>query len=214
MGLLVAIEGIDGSGKGTQTGLLVERARSEGRSVATFSFPRYGANVFGDAVGRYLNGEWADVPPEFPALLYAGDRLAAREELAAAIAERDLVVLDRYVASNLAHQAANADPARREELVAWIEEVEYGVHALPRPDLTLLLELPVERAREQVRRKAPRTYTALAEDVLESADEHLAAAAEVYARLAAADPSWARLDAARPAEDVADDAWRLVEARL
>ena len=213
MGLLVAFEGIDGSGKGTQADLLADRARREGLSVASFSFPRYGANVFADACGRYLNGEWGEVPPEFPALLYAGDRLAARPELEAAVAERDLVVLDRYVASNLAHQAANVTPGRRADLIAWIMEVEYGVHALPRPDVTILLELPVERARAQVRRKAPRAYTELREDVLERADEHLAAAAAVYAGLAESGDGWATVDAERTAEAIAADVWRLVAER-
>ena len=213
MGLLVAIEGIDGSGKGTQAALLAERARGAGLEVASFSFPRYGANVFADAVARYLNGDWAGAPPELPALLYAGDRLAAREELTAAVAGCDLVVLDRYVASNLAHQAANAEPDRRDALVEWIAAVEYGVHALPRPDLTILLELPVGRAREQVRRKEPRAYTDRAEDVLEAAADHLAEAAAIYARLAESDAGWARVDAARPPEEVAAEVWRLVEAR-
>jgi len=214
VGLLVAFEGIDGSGKGTQAALLRERAAAAGRTTASFSFPRYGDNVFADGVARYLNGDWGDVPPEFPALLYAGDRLAARDDLVAAVAAHDLVILDRYVASNLAHQAANAEPGRRPGLIAWIAEIEYDVHRLPRPDVTVLLELPVERAREQVRRKAPRAYTDRAEDVLESAGDHLAAAAAVYAALAASEPGWQRVDAARPAEAVAEDVWRAVEGRL
>jgi dTMP kinase len=122
-------------------------------------------------------------------------------------------VLDRYVASNLAHQGANAEPERRSELVEWIAGIEYGLYALPRPDLTVLLELPVARARQQVRRKSPRGYTQLAEDVLEAADTHLEAAADVYRELAEADPSWARVDAAREPAVVAEEIWRLVEER-
>lgn len=213
MSFLVAIEGIDGSGKGTQAELLAARGRAEGLRVATFSFPRYGANAFSRLIGDYLNGALGEVPPELPALLYAGDRFAAREELAEALAEHDLVLLDRYVASNLAHQAANAAPGRRRALLDWIVEIEHGLYALPRPDLTVLLELPVARAREQVRRKAPRGYTALAEDVLEGAEAHLEAAAAVYRELAEGDPSWVRVDAAREPEAVAADVWRLVEER-
>jgi dTMP kinase len=213
VGLLVAFEGIDGSGKGTQARLLADRARAFGLATETFSFPRYGANVFAEAVGRYLNGAWPGVPPEFPALLYAGDRLAARAELLQAVETADLVVLDRYVASNLAHQAANAEPDCRHELIAWISEVEFGVHALPRPDMTVLLELPVERARERVRRKEPRAYTKLAEDVLEGATDHLAAAAAVYSGLAGREWGWVRVDAEREAAVVAADVWRLVEER-
>jgi dTMP kinase len=213
VGFLVAIEGIDGSGKGTQAALLAERARAEGLEVATFSFPRYGESPFSDLISDYLNGELGDVRPELPALLYAADRLAAKEELLRAVAAHDLVVLDRYVASNLAHQGANAGPERRAEVVRWISDLEWGLYALPRPDLTVLLDLPVARARQQVRRKSPRGYTQLAEDVLEAADVHLEAAAEVYRELAARDPSWAAVDAARGPEAVAEEVWRLVEAR-
>jgi dTMP kinase len=211
VGFLVAIEGIDGSGKGTQAALLAERARDEGLEVATFSFPRYGEGAFSALIADYLNGELGDVRPELPALLYAGDRLSAKQELLEALERHDLVVLDRYVASNLAHQGANAEE-RRGEVLAWIAELEYGLYALPKPDLTVLLDLPVARAREQVRRKSPRGYTQLAEDVLEAADAHLEAAAEIYRELAA-DPGWAAVDAAREPGEVADEIWRLVEAR-
>jgi dTMP kinase len=213
VGFLVAIEGIDGSGKGTQAALLAERARAEGLDVATFSFPRYGESAFSDLIADYLNGAFGDVRPELPALLYAGDRLSAKEELLQALAQHDLVVLDRYVASNLAHQGANAEPERRSEVVGWISELEYGLYALPKPHLTVLLDLPVARAREQVRRKSPRGYTQLAEDVLEAADAHLQAAADVYRDLAEADASWAAVDAAREPAVVAEDIWRLVEER-
>jgi dTMP kinase len=212
VGFLVAIEGIDGSGKGTQAELLAERARAEGLGVATFSFPRYGEGAFSGLIADYLNGELGDVRPDLVALLYAGDRLSARAELLQALAAHDLVVLDRYVASNLAHQGANAEPERRRELVEWIAGIEFGLYALPEPDLTVLLDLPVARAREQVRLKSPRGYTQLAEDVLEAADVHLEAAADVYRELASAE-SWAAVDAAREPAEVAADIWRLVQER-
>jgi thymidylate kinase len=76
----------------------------------------------------------------------------------------------------------------------------------------VLLDLPVARAREQVRRKSPRGYTQLAEDVLEGANAHLEAAADIYRELAA-DPRWAAVDAGREQEEVANEIWRLVEER-
>src|SRR5918992_1792925 len=104
VGFLVAIEGIDGSGKGTQAALLAERARTEGLDVASFSFPRYGESAFSGLIADYLNGALGEVRPELAALLYAGDRFSARAELLQALADHDLVVLHRYVASNLPHQ--------------------------------------------------------------------------------------------------------------
>src|SRR5258707_12405624 len=109
MGLLLAIEGIDGAGKGTQTARLAETAGAHGRSVASFSFPLYDDNPFSRAVGDYLNGEFGtadEVHPELAAMLYAGDRFHARPRLVAALEDQDLVVCDRYVGSNAAHHGA------------------------------------------------------------------------------------------------------------
>src|SRR5437868_6719355 len=99
--MLIAIEGIDGSGKATQTALLVEKAVSYGLKTVSFSFPGYGKNAFAVAVGKYLNGDFGDInamPAYLLALLFAGDRFMAREELLRAVRAADLVVSDRYVA--------------------------------------------------------------------------------------------------------------------
>src|SRR5690348_5943136 len=98
MGVLVAIEGIDGSGKGTQAGELVDRAVAAGYAARLFSFPLYDGNPFSDAVSAYLNGAFGgveEVHPELAGLLYACDRFHALPALAAALASHDLVVCDR-----------------------------------------------------------------------------------------------------------------------
>src|SRR6476469_2021664 len=120
MGRLLALEGIDGSGKGTQAARLAERARDHGRTVAELSFPTYDDNPFSRAVADYLNGEFGaadEVHPELAAMLYAGDRFHARPRLVAALAENDLVVCDRYVGSNAAHQGAKLEGAARDRLL-------------------------------------------------------------------------------------------------
>ena len=116
MGMLVVLEGIDGSGKGTQARLLVDALARRGFTARLFSFPCYDETFFGREVGRYLNGAFGDlhsVPPEFAALLYAGDRLEKRDELLVALRDADVVVCDRYVPSNFAHQAARTGEAIR-----------------------------------------------------------------------------------------------------
>jgi len=185
--MIVAVEGVDGTGKRTQAGLMKERAERDGWRAALFSFPRYGKNPFADVVTRYLNGEFGDigqVPPEFPALAFAGDRYATRALLLEACDENDLVICDRYVASNLAHQAGRLPQANRRRFVAWLRSVEYGVYGLPDPDLTILLDLPVDVALTLVRRKAPRGYTTLKADIHEQDPEYLAACRETYLSLA------------------------------
>ena len=215
--MLVAVEGVDGSGKGTQTRLLAEHARAEGIAVRVFSFPRYGDNPFSDAAARFLNAEFGDPSPELAALPYAGDRFLARPEIDAALADGALVVCDRYVASNMAHQGARVAGPDRERLLDWIARVEYGAYALPRPDLTILLDLPVQTAGELVLRKGARDYTERAQDMLEGDAVHTAAAQEVYRSLV--DGSWQVVDAVRdgelrPPQEIAAEIWDAVRSRL
>jgi dTMP kinase len=222
VGVLLAIEGIDGSGKGTQAGLLRETALERGYTVASFSFPLYDDNPFSRAIADYLNGEFGaadEVHPELAGLLYAGDRFHARPRLLAALEEHDLVVCDRYVASNAAHQGAKLAGTARRRLLDWLEDVEYGEFALPRPDLVVLLDAPVALARELVGRKAARGYTTLVADIHESDAGHSGATRDVYLELAQQD-GWRVVSTAnehgavREVEDMAAEIWSSVEALL
>jgi dTMP kinase len=222
VGALVAIEGIDGAGKGTQAAQLVETAAARGHRVASFSFPLYDGNPFSRAIADYLNGEFGsadEVHPELAALLYAGDRFHARPRIVAALEENDLVVCDRYVASNAAHQGAKLEGEARRRLLAWLDEVEHGEFALPRPQLVVLLDAPVALARELVGRKAVRGYTTLEADIHEGDAAHSAATREVYLELAAR-PEWRVVSTAddagspRAVGDIADEIWAAVEPLL
>jgi dTMP kinase len=220
--LFIVLEGIDGSGKGTQAARLAETAAARGRTVASFSFPLYDDNPFSRAIGQYLNGELGaleDVHPALSALLYACDRFHARPELERAIEERDLVVCDRYVASNLAHQGSQLEGAERERLLEWLLEVEYGEFRLPKPDLVVLLDAHPKLARELVAKKGARSYTSLEADILESDEAHGDASREIYLELARRD-DWhvvgtAREDGSvRDIDEIAADVWAAVEPRL
>ena len=192
---LIAIEGVDGSGKGTQSRLLTDRLRDEGRRVALLSFPRYSETFFGARIGDFLNGRFGslgDVDPFLAALLFAGDRLESKPVLTAALAENDVVVLDRYVASNVAHQGAKRDGADRAELVRRIEHVEFALNALPRPDVTVWLDLPVPLAVTLIAAKAARDYTDRAADLQEADTAYLERVAAVYGELASG-PGWVRV---------------------
>jgi dTMP kinase len=215
-------EGIDGSGKGTQAARLVETAAARGHGVASFSFPLYDDNPFSRAIGRYLNGDLGrleDVHPALSALLYACDRFHARPELVRAIETCDLVVCDRYVASNLAHQGSQLEGAAREELLAWLVEVEYGEFQLPKPGLVVLLDAHPKLARELVAKKGARSYTSLEADILESDEAHGDASREIYLELARRD-GWHVVGTAdengavRGVDEIAADVWAAVEPRL
>jgi len=209
------LEGIDGSGKGTQAALLAERARDAGLSVETISFPTYDGNPFADAIAGYLNGEFGtadEVRPELAALLYAADRFHARPGLLDAIVTHDLVICDRYVASNAAHQGAKLKGEERQRLLDWLEAVEYGEFGLPRPDVVVLLDTPVPLARTLVARKGERGYTTLEADIHEADTAHTTATREVYLELAARD-NWRVVTTAdengelRDVDEIANEIW-------
>jgi dTMP kinase len=222
MGFFVVLEGIDGSGKGTQAAKLAETSAAEGRTVASFSFPLYDDNPFSRAIGQYLNGELGsldEVHPALSALLYACDRFHARPDLERAIEQCDLVVCDRYVASNLAHQGSQLAGEERERFLAWLGEVEYGEFRLPKPDLVVLLDAHPKLARELVAKKGARSYTSLEADILESDEAHGDASREIYLELARRD-DWHVVDAAREdgsvrdIDEIAAEVWSAVEPRL
>ncbi|MGC1276506.1 MAG: thymidylate kinase [Planctomycetaceae bacterium] len=192
-GRLIAIEGVDGSGKGTQAKRLYERLLAAGRKTALFSFPRYSDTHFGGFIGEYLNGRYGsldEVHPFLAALLFAGDRFESRGPLLEALAANDVVLCDRYVSSNIAHQAAKLPVAERPELIRRIETVEYDVYGLPRADRTILLDLPVVTAKRLIANKAKRSYTDQAEDLHESDGVYLGAVREMYLALGDRSPGW------------------------
>ena len=209
---LIAIEGIDGSGKGTQSRLLVDRLNAAGTRAALLSFPRYDETFFGARIGDFLNGRFGSldaVDPFLAALLFAGDRLESKPVLEEALAENEIVVLDRYVASNVAHQGAKRKGDERAELVRRIEHVEFALNGLPRPDVTVWLDLPAALATRLIAAKSARSYTDRAADLQEADAAHLAATAAVYADLAAG-PGWTRVrcadgDDVRTVEAIAED---------
>jgi len=147
IGKFIVIDGTDGSGKATQTKLLVERLAREGHPVRSISFPRYGQKSAGP-VEEYLSGTYgtAEAVGAYRAsVLYAVDRFAASGELRGWLDAGNIVVADRYVAANMGHQGGKiADPEERRRFLEWNDGLEYGLFGIPRPDLNLILHVPPE----------------------------------------------------------------------
>lgn len=185
-GKLIVFEGIDGSGKRTQLDALVGEFSRRGIAFAQISFPNY-SGFYGKLVAQFLNGEFGPlsaVDPHFSALLYAGDRLESKARIESALAAGKVVLADRYVASNLAHQGARVPREKRGNFLAWLKQLEYEVHALPVEDLVIYLRVPVAEAHQNVGHKAARKYTRARRDLQESDLLHLKAASQVYDELA------------------------------
>lgn len=202
MGILIAIEGIDGAGKGTQSAKLVQALQARGMRSDSLQFPRYAATTFGRSIADFLNGRFGaldQVHPQLASVLYAGDRFESRELLLQLLDANDVLVLDRYVGSNLAHQAAKLSGTERTELMEWIELVEYGVFRLPRPQLTIVIDMSSQMSRELVARKGTRDYTQQQADLHESDLPYLEKVRRCYLAL-----SHSRLDW-RTVHGLADD---------
>ena len=171
MGLFIAIEGGDGSGKGTQTKLLVKTLQAQGKDVLQLSFPRYGQES-AYFVEQYLNGKYGpgtveveikdsgidDVPAELGSLPYALDRFAARSEIETQLAKPDgIIISDRYMASNLAHQGAKIDDIdERQVFYDRLMLTEYEILGIQRPDLNIVLLVPSDIAQANVDKKDAR----------------------------------------------------------
>jgi dTMP kinase len=194
-GKLVAIEGIDGSGKRTQLDLLEKALVARGAAIHSTGFPRYDS-WFGKIVGQFLNGDFGAldaVDPHFAALLYAGDRFEAKQELSAALEQGKLILADRYIASNLAHQTARVPADKRDAFIHWIEHLEYGIYGLPREELVMYLRVPPLQAQALVSKKSARSYTPAKQDIQERNLHHLEDAAGMYDLLSRR-PHWSTVE--------------------
>jgi len=146
--VFVVLDGGDNSGKATQTALLVDRLRAEGKRVGTLDFPQYEVNAFGKLIKEALQGKHGDflaVDPKIASTLYAADRFEAKGVLQELLAQNDVVILDRYVSANMLHQGSKIENVlERQEFLAWLEHVEYGIFGIPKPDLVIALAVSAE----------------------------------------------------------------------
>lgn len=150
----LVIEGLDGSGKSTQLKLLREHLRENGVQYKYLHFPRLEEGVYGQLIARFLRGEMGAndmVDPYLVALIFAGDRADASVQIRKWMEEGNLVIVDRYVYSNIAFQCAKLDELKdQERLRDWILEFEFEYNRLPRPDLNLYLNVPFDFTKAQL----------------------------------------------------------------
>lgn len=158
---LITIEGSDGAGKETQGKMLHARLSGLGKKVAMVSFPRYRQTAAGWALYEALKGynapayRFEKVDPQAASLLYASDRKQSLPFLCELMGTHDIVILDRYVESNLLHQGGKfSSVEEREAFAEWLFDLEYRSLALPRPDITLYLRLPYDISRRRASERA------------------------------------------------------------
>jgi len=154
--VLIVIEGLDGAGKRTLTERLRAALQADGKSVTTLAFPRYGASVHADLAAEALHGQHGDLTDSVYAMatLFALDRRGAKGEIAELTATHDVVILDRYVASNAAYSAARLHQGTDGGVVDWVYRLEFERFGLPKPDCQLLLDVSPALADRRARHRA------------------------------------------------------------
>lgn len=198
-GKLIVIDGTDGSGKATQTKILVHKLKKHGFKTATLDFPQYYANFFGNLVGRYLKGEFGNlnqVSPYLASVIYALDRWESKEKILNWLKRGYTVILDRYVSANQIHQGAKIqDAAERKKFLQWLEKMEFGIFELPRPDLVLYLYVPPKISQKLVDKKHKRGYLGDSKrDIQEKNLKHLTLATKQCLRLIKSKNNWIKIN--------------------
>jgi dTMP kinase len=185
--VLIAIEGVDGAGKRTLTDGLRASFEAAGKTVAHLAFPRYHRSVPADLAAEALHGQHGDLSSSVYAMatLFALDRSDAKAEIGRLRTAHDVVILDRYVASNAAYSAARLHQEVDGEVIAWVRELEFGRFAMPTPDWQVLLAVPTELAAERARRREEADADR-ARDAYERDDGLQRRTGAAYAALAAA----------------------------
>jgi len=222
-GKLIVIEGIDGSGKTTQTKLLVKHLHDEHYPVEEISFPRYG-EPSAENIEKYLRGEFGpqdSIPAKQICSYFAEDRSAAAPQIRQWLDEGRIVVSNRYASSNAGHQSIRyTDPKQLDEFLKWWYNYEYHELGIPEPDITVVLELPYALAQQHILKKNPRAYiNGEKMDIHEKDLSHLERAAHTYALLAERYPTWHLIPVAsdgimKPKQEIHAQIWGIVKSYL
>ena len=181
------LEGLDGAGKSTQITKLRDMFRDKGVESEYLHFPRFDAPVYGELIARFLRGDLGSVEsvnPYLVALLYAGDRADAAATIRQWLSDGKVVIVDRYVYSNIGYQCAKiADKVERNTLREWILHTEFEEFGIPKPDLSLFLDVPfafTERKLTEVREGEDRDYLQGGKDIHEASLDLQRRVREVY----------------------------------
>ncbi len=183
-GKFIVIEGTDGSGKGTQIELLSGYLRKKKKNFEVADFPQYD-NFSGAFVAKYLRGEYGsaeEVGPYRGSIFYAVDRYDKSFDIRKWIDDGKIVLSNRYVSANMGHQTGKISGKKaRDKFLGWLNNLEYKIFDIPKPDLTILLYVSPEIGQKLVDNKAARSYVnGMKRDIHEADLDHLKKAAEAY----------------------------------
>ena len=199
--MLVVLEGLDGAGKSTQVKKLRSYLESRLGSLKYIHFPRYDAPVYGGLISRFLRGDFGSneaVHPQLVALLFAEDRHGAAPQMKQTLKNGGHILLDRYVYSNIAYQCAKLNnPDQAADLREWIFNTEYGDFDLPRPDLNIFLDVPIDFVESKLKDQRggqDRDYLEGGQDIHEADIQFQIRVRDIYRKQCEIDPKFTRID--------------------
>lgn len=147
-GMLIVIDGLDGSGKATQQKLLLKSLQKLDYKVKVIDFPQYYDNFMGKFLGECLigeHGDWISLDPYIASTIYAVDRFESKDKITQWLEQGYVVIADRYTTSNQLYQGAKiTDIKKQKKLLRWLDHLEHEIFKLPRPDLVIYLDIPVD----------------------------------------------------------------------
>jgi dTMP kinase len=203
-GKLIVIDGTDGSGKATQTNLLIKRLKRGGHSVKTVDFPEYYSNFFGDFIGHCLSEQYYNfvkTHPKIVSVLYAADRFESKDKIKKWLDEGNIVIANRYASANQIHQGGKiASTKKRKEFLKWLAEMEYGVFKIPKPDIVFYLDVPIPIVLKLIRERNKantRKYLGKKKDVHEKDVRFLENSRQSALWLAKIQKGWVKIDCAK-----------------
>lgn len=218
-GKFIVIDGTDGSGKATQTKLLVNRLKKEGYKVMMADFPQYGKKSAA-LIEEYLNGKYGSsdsVGPYRASIFYACDRYAASFKIKKWLSEGKIVISNRYVTANMGHQGGKIDNAKaKKKYFNWLYDLEYNIFGIPKPDVSIILHIDAEVAQNLVGKKSARKYIEFGEKDMHEKDlKHLRNAEKVYLEIAKKFPGFILIECGKKGkilsrELINDKIWNIV----
>jgi len=220
---IIVIEGVDSSGKATQSKILFDRLSKEGKEVVCVEFPNY-KSPCSSVVKMYLGGDFGKDPdsvsPYAASTFFAVDRFASvKGEWKEHFSNGNIIIADRYTTSNMVHQASKIiDPIEKSKFLDWLYDFEYNILSLPKPDMVIFLDMPVENARQLMQNRNNKINNSSVKDIHESNTEYLQKSYD-NACFVAEKYSWKRIKCAidgkvRSIDDISEEIYNAVKQVL
>ncbi|MEK7564180.1 MAG: deoxynucleoside kinase [Patescibacteria group bacterium] len=200
-GKLIVIDGNDGSGKATQVKLLEKVLKRDGYTVKLVDFPEYYKNFFGSFIGHCLSEQYYNfvkLHPKITSVLYAADRWESSKKVQDWLDKGYIVLANRYVSANQIHQGGKiANTKKRAEFLKWLDEMEYKVFKIPKPDKVFYLSIPFDFSLKLIKernQKSRRAYTGKRKDIVEGNIPYLTNSSNAAMWLAKQQKNWIKID--------------------